>query len=216
MKAISFSLFGNKPIYTTGMIENVRIARELYPDWQVVVYWSSVPKQTIKRLEQEGAVCRPGKGKNGMFWRFAIAWDKQVERFLIRDADSRLNPREKRAVDEWIESGLKFHVIRDHPHHTYPVMGGTWGAVPFSELVKALQSYQPPSDFYTEDQIFLARTIWPLVREQTLQHDLCTRNLWPDARPFPADGERFCGERIDENGNPDPYGWQQRLEAIYT
>ena len=32
-KVISFSLYGNDPKYTIGMIKNVNISKELYPDW---------------------------------------------------------------------------------------------------------------------------------------------------------------------------------------
>ena len=45
-----------------------------------------------------------------------------------RDLDSRLSFREKMAVDEWVESGLRFHVMRDHPSHSmWPMSGGMWG-----------------------------------------------------------------------------------------
>ncbi len=42
---------------------------------------------------------------------------------IVRDADSRLNVREKAAVDAWIASGRPFHVMRDHaasPPHADP------------------------------------------------------------------------------------------------
>lgn len=48
----------------------------------------------------------------GMFWRWLVAEDPDVERFLIRDVDSRLNEREARAVDEWILSGKAYHIMR--------------------------------------------------------------------------------------------------------
>ncbi len=65
-----------------------------------------------------------------MFWRFLIADDLTVDRFLIRDADSRylftiaasihfdrFSMRELHAVNEWIASGKQLHVMRDHPYH---------------------------------------------------------------------------------------------------
>lgn len=51
----------------------------------------------------------------------------QVDRWIVRDSDSRLNPRERFAVEEWIQSGKAVHTIRDHPNHERPLNGGLWG-----------------------------------------------------------------------------------------
>lgn len=59
----------------------------------------------------------------GMLWRFSIAGDESVDRYVIRDVDSRLNTRERLAVQDWIESGFPLHVMRDHPYHVAPIMG---------------------------------------------------------------------------------------------
>ena len=63
-----------------------------------------------------------------MFWRFEPAGEEDVDVMISRDTDSRLNLREKFAVEEWLESDKGFHIMRDHPHHGYPVLGGMWGA----------------------------------------------------------------------------------------
>jgi hypothetical protein len=67
---------------------------------------------------------------NRMAWRFLPLVEPSVERFIARDIDSRLTPRDKATVDAWVVSGKKFHVIRDHPSHSsHPMSGGMWGAV---------------------------------------------------------------------------------------
>ena len=59
--------------------------------------------------------------------RFGVASGSTVDRYCIRDADSRLIVQEKAAVDEWVKSGRKFNVMRDHPSHTNnPMRGGMW------------------------------------------------------------------------------------------
>ena len=61
---------------------------------------------------------------NGRLWRFLVASDASVDRYVVRDADSRVSAREKAAVDAWARSGLAFHVMRDHPSHaTYADAG---------------------------------------------------------------------------------------------
>lgn len=86
------------------------------PYWasQVRVYLDgSVPAPIISQLEYFGAqIVKMGDrglagGIGGMFWRFLVASDPGVDRFIVRDSDSRLNPRERLAVEEWILSGLQ-------------------------------------------------------------------------------------------------------------
>ena len=64
----------------------------------------------------------------GMLWRFIPVLDPSVSVMVSRDLDSRLTSREQAAVEEWLESGLAFHVMRDNPHHGTEILGGMWGA----------------------------------------------------------------------------------------
>lgn len=50
-------------------------------------------------------------------------------RYIVRDSDSRLNARDRIAVEEWIESGKPIHSIRDHVNHCFPMNGGMWGGI---------------------------------------------------------------------------------------
>ena len=58
-------------------------------------------------------------------WRILPLFDKKVDVFICRDADSRLSYREKAAVDEWLESNKALHIMRDHPkgHKTIMLAG---------------------------------------------------------------------------------------------
>jgi hypothetical protein len=89
-----------------------------------------------------------------------VAGDPEVDRYIIRDCDSRLNPRERLAVEEWIGSGKRIHSIRDHPNHDRPLNGGLWGgvkgAVPdMEQLVKGFSGTR--RDKYMGDLDFLNR-----------------------------------------------------------
>ena len=65
----------------------------------------------------------------GMVWRFLPLLDPLVDAVASRDLDSRLTAREAAAVSQWLEeSGLPFHVMRDHPMHGTEILGGMWGA----------------------------------------------------------------------------------------
>ena len=60
---------------------------------------------------------------SGMFWRFMVASDPTVDRYIIRDVDSRLNARDRIAVEDWIQSGYAVHTMRDHVNHCWPLNG---------------------------------------------------------------------------------------------
>lgn len=51
MKYVSFSLWGDNPLYNIGAIRNSELIKTIYPDWKMVVYYDkSVPKNTIDEL----------------------------------------------------------------------------------------------------------------------------------------------------------------------
>ena len=78
----------------------------------------------------------------GMFYRFLVAADSSVDRYIIRDVDSRLNARDRYhakglcnvefplsqcrirlAVEEWITSKKSIHILRDHVNHCNTING---------------------------------------------------------------------------------------------
>ena len=131
---IAFSLYGSNAAYYDGAVRNVLAAAFLYPEWRCRFYVDdSVPRRVIDRLLTEGAkVRRVGglpAGRFGTFWRFLVADDEAIDRYLVRDCDACLSMRERSAVDAWFASGRHFHVMRDGMTHTEPMLAGMWGGV---------------------------------------------------------------------------------------
>ena len=62
------------------------------------------------------------------YGRFLPLVDPQVSVMVSRDLDSRLTAREQAAVEDWLETGLTFHVMRDNPQHDTDILAGMWGA----------------------------------------------------------------------------------------
>ena len=210
MKYLSFSLWGSEPIYSIGAIKNAELWKELYPDWQMVVFYdNTVPYDIINSLKNMGVLCEDmsNKGIYGMFWRFFAVDLPNSEYAIFRDTDSRISLREKMAVDEWLSSGKTLHVMRDHPYHMIPcgndrlgILGGMWGIkskkIP---LTKMINSYPNKGKiFYGEDQTFL-KTIFSLF-----ENDRCTHDEFFEKKSFPINrnGVRFIGERIGEDELP--------------
>lgn len=102
------------------------------------------------RVELREQAHEAGAGIAGMFWRFLVADDETVDRYIVRDTDSRLNEREARAVDAWIASGKKYHILRDHPSHSQAtVSGGIWGGVydPTLQIASKMKKHSNKNDY---------------------------------------------------------------------
>ena len=92
-KIISFSMWGDEPIYRSGMIHNSVLAKEIYPDWEVVVFIDSeTPQDYKKKLIDNGCSLKLQKNRNGFetgyMWRFEAVDIEGCDYAIFRDADS--------------------------------------------------------------------------------------------------------------------------------
>lgn len=200
MKVISYSLWGDNPIYTIGAIRNAEIAREIYPGWECWYYvGTSVPRYITRRLEMMDNVkvfnMKISGDWTGMFWRFYPASNSEVDVMLSRDTDSRLSYREADAVDNWLQGNKLFHIMRDHAHHGVEILGGMWGSrgnilINMESLIKKYKK----GNFWQVDQDFLKKIIYPMVKDNTCVHD-----EYFDKKPFPTPrkGNEFVGQSYD-------------------
>lgn len=206
MKIISFSLWGNNPKYTIGAIKNAEIATDIYPDWKCKFFiGESVPKSIIDELSKFDNTIIEHKKEIGnwtsMFWRFETSYDPSIDISIFRDTDSRLNLREKYAVAEWLESDKTFHIMRDHPYHGFPILGGMWGfkqnlTYPMKDL---LQSFGK-ADRYGTDYEFFINSLYPLIKDDKIVHDPFFEKK---SFPKPRNGLEFVGQVYDENDRTD-------------
>lgn len=208
--AVSFSLYGDAPKYCEGAVANAWLMPHIYPEWQMHIWvdGSTVPALVTSRLKSLGAVVHPCDTDipAKMFHRFLVHDLPEVERYIIRDCDSRISRRERWCVDEWMKAGTLLHTIHDHPYHLSgpPIFGGLWGfwksadKKPFSMKRLIMESRTSRSTDWGHDQDFLGAEIWSRYRW----------SVWAHGRVEPIkmqneDREAFCGEIIDENGIPD-------------
>jgi hypothetical protein len=207
---VSFSLWGNQPIYNVGAIRNAELMKTIYPDWKMIVFYDfTVPSETIQKLIDLDVVVRDmtNSGFYGMFWRFFAHDEPDCEYVVFRDTDSRISEREKFAVDEWIYSGKSIHIMRDHPAHGIPygnnrlgILGGMWGiktrVIPITELIRRYPKAKENS--YGNDQAWL-KSIYSIF-----ENDRCTHDEFFENKLFPIKrvGQRFIGERINIDENP--------------
>jgi hypothetical protein len=213
MRVISFSLYGNNPKYTIGAIRNSELKESFFPDWEMRVYHNdSVPNYVLDELEGKGVVLvntGVDQGVCNAMWRFAPASEK-VECFISRDCDSRLSERDAVAVEEWLESGKCFHIIRDHPGgHAWEINAGMWGARGcfVENIQEKIDDYIRTSSWATDravDQRFLQEVIYPRALESLFLHDEYFNYEGIGVaikRDRQLDDFAFIGEPFDENDN---------------
>ena len=208
-----------------GAVRNAELIATVVPGWTARFYCdlSTVPEDIVRSLRALGAELVPNEmgryGSQSMVWRFWAAADPTVERFISRDVDSRLMARDAVAVAQWIESGLDFHVVRDHPSHSlYPMSGGLWGAKrgALPQMMRLIESFPTDSNYLT-DMNFLNQLVWPLAMEQgVLQHDAFSCVDFDGALGFPVGVDAkglHVGQVFDERGHGRPNDVQAILST---
>jgi hypothetical protein len=177
-KIICFSLWGNNECYNWGALENALLAQKIYPEWICRFYIGrNVIPEMISKLQKlnnvELVYMNEHKSMGNTFWRFSPVFEEDYEVYLSRDTDSRLNIREKAAVDEWLKGKKNICIIRDHKYHNEKIMAGMFGArnsclKKYKNLF--LESLNKPNEAYFSDQLFL-RNIYDKVKEDSLIFD---------------------------------------------
>ncbi len=214
---ISFSLYGDLPIYCEGALSNIDLAKIHYPGWVCRFYVDdTVPNLVLDKIAATGAelirVTVPSLGPMyGRYWRFWVAADPNVDRFVVRDVDSRINPREKAAVDAWIASGRSFHLMRDNPWHVKRVLSGMWGGLGSSlPRIATLIDEWGRYDEWGQNDHFASEILYPLMQGDYLCHDEGT--MFDDGFPFPPhaplNGTSFVGETV-QPGSENTDIWLQ-------
>jgi len=138
---------------------------------------------------------------DGLFWRFLVMDDVNVDRFLIRDCDSVVNSREAAAVDEWIASNKYFHLMRDSFNHTELILAGMFGGVQgvIPDILGQITLFQSQTySIQTHlDQDFLRKAVWPTLSQSLCAHDRCFG--FYEAMPFPANTELPDDRQVGDN-----------------
>jgi hypothetical protein len=214
---VAYSLWGDHPMYWIGALRNIEQVQYYFPNWKCRFYIDSTCDQklieTIKGDNVEVVLVNSKDSFHGMFWRFWASEDTDVDIFLSRDCDSRFSDREISAIKEWLESDKDFHIMRDHPYHTVPILGGMWGCrngiMRKIGLVKMIESW---NQFQRKgvDQDFLGRCVYPLVVNNAIEHSEFNLNFEGEIRPFPTIrvNYEYIGDIFDENDERHPEYWK--------
>lgn len=185
---------------------------KVYKNWVVRIYHenSYINASVAKRysnIYQHVQFCNiknsPNNGDlsriNGMIWRFLPITDTFVNIACFRDLDSPIIKREEDAVSVWLNSTKIVHIMRDSQFHKFAVLGGTWCfrtkknismSSQILKLILSKASYRKrrnkTTDLKWEDQNILQKYVWPLIKNDSIQHDSYHCKLYPGSIPFPT------------------------------
>lgn len=217
MNVISFSLWGDDPLYNIGAIKNADLASKIYPGWMCYYYCNKcVPQKTIDQLKKRNntkIIWHDELGNtNSAVNRFFAINLPETKRIIFRDTDSRLSEREKIAVNHWIEQDTDIHLMRDHPSHGWFVQAGMFGLKPdkFKNIDNIINFFSF-TNTKGEDQNFMSAYLKnKIIKEgcSYTEHDPFYSKI-----PFPAGAKRgthnggvfFIGQRIEVLNEEDVY-----------
>ena len=215
---VAYSLWGDHPMYWEGAIRNVEIVNEKLPGFICRFYIDDACDDklidSLRHLDNVEIIMVSSKDSfHGMFWRFWASDDTEVDIFLSRDCDSRIGLREIAAINEWLASDKDFHIMRDHPYHTVPILGGMWGCrngilreIGITDKISKWTQFQRKG----VDQDFLGQAIYPLVKDRSMEHSEFNLRFGGEIRPFPyiRNDYEFVGDVFDENDVRHPEYWK--------
>lgn len=206
---IAYSLFGDGKRYLDGALRNCIVTRYLYPGWTPRFYVDeSVPEAARAGLRAAGAELKMVPNlpahRFGLYWRFLVEDDPEVDIYIVRDADSVPSIKERVAVQDWLASGQPFHVMRDWVTHTELVLAGMWGAhrgnIPGGMGKKILEyskSREKILNSRVDDQLFLRHAIWPYMRGRAFVQDRFFG--YGESAPFNSDFPNPSSMHIGQN-----------------
>jgi len=207
---LSTSVFGDNPRYVVGIHRQYELAKYYFPNWEFRVYVDDRSKINI-----DATIIEIKDGSYGAFWRFLPLFEAADNIVVVRDADSRITPREAMAIYQWIQSGIRFHIIRDHPlHFRKPILAGLFalrGKLDQS-FHDAMLPYMTGAHSYGTDEEYLETVIYPHIRNDCLVHEI-NKGWFGLSKKFLKNPFEYCGNAFDQHDmpiypvtdNPDDY-----------
>jgi hypothetical protein len=187
MKVFSFCLYGTEPNYYTGLLENIEIIRTYYPDFTIMVYkghcdpsWVLPEDVVVDITNRDGPI-------NALLRYIPINY---AEVGFVRDADSRVNERDRWCIDQFLKSDKSYHSIRDHFWHQSKLMAGTFGwKRPMTLMIPTHEVS------YGFDEQYLAQCVYDVVKSDLLVHTSVRAFVGEHAEWIEAEGD-FVGNVI--------------------
>ncbi len=198
-RIISFAIFdSSKHAYRPGFYwqhlkHTVWGYLSLFPDWELRIFhdkslYDNYYGGVLLRLQDKGflkliymgeetAICR------AMLWRLEPLFDPEVEYVLCRDTDHNPTIREKKMVEQFIQTKKALHCVQDNLAHVCPMLGGligfnvesfrkTFAAASVDNLLRSFHWNKDRLTEHGDDQNFMNKHLWPKLRSSSALHSI--------------------------------------------
>ncbi len=220
MKVFSYCIYDYDLKYYLGLIENIKIINEYYPDYYIHIYYGI--NCLLSVIEKVSIIFKNVKlfptNKNGFintFIRYKPVLDDDVEITIIRDADSEVNERDRWCINDFLlkkgnnENNYYYNTIRDHYWHKNNLLAG------MSMLCKNEINYKQLKEELTKifididnkennygygcDEIILKQKIYPIIKDNFLVYtNICAyTNEKSQIIDYPNNNVNFVGNVIE-------------------
>jgi hypothetical protein len=197
---ISFCLFNLKEKrrdYLRGLELNIQELNKVYKGWAIRVHVSiEEPQEIIQHIINLGIeVVLIKTNTCHRVSRYFVYDDLDVKVFISRDTDSIINYREEAAVNEWLDSDCKLHIMADAGSHKWIMAAGMCGIkndykINFKTSLIEYNNSRPDQNYQCDASI-LEHTIFPLYKNSYIQHYSAGHKL-DNNKPFPQHKEIDC------------------------
>lgn len=178
----SFCIYGTKLIYYEGMIKNLELISKITPLPNVLIgYSDDILEQYKSKYESYDFVKMILIDKEfceSIMCSRLFQIDTIIEPAYVfcRDADSRVSERDVWCMQQFINTGRKVHIIRDHFYHKQKLQGGTCGFfldVPstFTKMfreTKLANGFDNLNKSYGLDEYFLSNKMYKLFNKDEM------------------------------------------------
>lgn len=201
MKVFSFCLYGTDRNYYDGLLENIKIIKQYYPDYEIFVYKGICPDGWD--LEDVNVIYTKRNGAINALYRYLPLEFADVG--FVRDSDSRITERDRWCIDEFLKSEFNYHIIRDHVWHMSKIMAGTFG------WKKPLNvTFNLENDVgYGHDEHVLGDVVYPKIMKEALVH----------TNTFAFHGEtsrRILHKPVDKHDFVGNVMWNNKYRFVYS
>jgi len=184
---ISYSLYGSNKRYVDALIANIDFINLRYSEIfsLMIVIGEGVPEHTVKKISESNVIVVSNEEKElrGIwpdFYRHYPVLSYQGLGCFFRDADSYLSVNEIESMIRFIKSDYTYHIVRDHPKHLAPIMGGLFGikSMGYEKVKKIFLEHCHKYDFSSKsdilhlgaargDQLILADYVYPFIYKES-------------------------------------------------
>lgn len=190
--------------YLTGLQARRFEAGYHFPGWETRLYldgrFTKGMADVIRKLGYNVVHLGPSDTSlpewHHMASRMLVIDDPEVDVFMMRDLDSALSPRDAISTWAWMTSGASFLSMHDHFAHVDIILGGMWGGrteaarrlIAPNGIAAFLDSAAKMDEKFKNDQILIAKLVYPKIHPEVLHFDLTQAACKHDGKmcvPFP-------------------------------